>query len=54
MRDIVTAHEDCSRCGDLQGQLYLVAQESGIITAKLSEGRWPFRHWAKITRKGKR
>lgn len=54
MRDITTRHEDCARCGELQGQLYLIAHERDIITAKLSEGSWPFGHWAKLARKGER
>jgi len=46
---IVTAmrHQSCSRCSELQTQLLLVARESGLISAKISEGRWPFNHWAK-------
>lgn len=54
MRDIITRHQDCSRCGELQEQLYLVGRERGIITAKLSEGSRIFGHWAKITRKDQR
>lgn len=54
MRDIITRHRDCSECNALLRQLYLVTGNSGIMTAKLSEGRWPFGHWVKISRKGER